>query len=98
VIWHWIGLAVFSLTLLPAGLALLTERIPRRMHARLAPTRPRGWALLALWAAAPLNAVPRLADAPPAITLAATATAGAVAVTGCALVAVATLRAEKAAA
>ncbi|WP_149830420.1 hypothetical protein [Streptomyces tailanensis] len=94
-IWHWIGLAVFSLTLLPAGPALLTERIPRRLHARLAPTRPRGWALLALWAAAPLNAVPRLVDAPPAITLAATATAGVVAAAGCAWVAVAALRAEK---
>ncbi|MEU3091370.1 hypothetical protein ACWCQ0_41945 [Streptomyces massasporeus] len=94
-IWHWAGLAAFSLTLLPAGLALLTGRIPNRLHARLAPTRPRGWALLALWAAAPLNTVPRLADAPPAITLAATATAGAAAVAGCALAAAATLRATK---
>ncbi|MER6999184.1 hypothetical protein [Streptomyces sp. NPDC000410] len=96
-IWHWIGLAAFSLTLLPAGLALLTGRIPNRLQARLAPARPRGWALLALWAAAPLNTVPRLADTPSAITLAATATAGAVAVAGCALAAAATLRAAKAA-
>ncbi|MEU2287512.1 hypothetical protein ABZ614_37340 [Streptomyces sp. NPDC013178] len=95
--WHWIGLAAFSLTLLPAGLALLTGRIPPRLHAHLAPTRPRGWALLALWAAAPLNTVPRLTDAPPALTLAATATAGAVAVAGCALAAATTLRAAKAA-
>ncbi|MCX5006738.1 hypothetical protein OHB05_29570 [Streptomyces sp. NBC_00638] len=28
--WHWTGLAVFSLTLLPAGLALLTGRMPHR--------------------------------------------------------------------
>jgi hypothetical protein len=95
VTWHWTGLAVFSLTLLPAGLALLAGRIPHRLHARLAPARPRGWAVLCLWAAAPLNTIPRLADAPPAITLAATATAGAVAVAGCALAAGATLRASK---
>lgn len=95
--WHWTGLAVFSLTLLPAGLALLTGRIPARLQARLTPARPRGWALLALWAVAPLNTIPRLADAPPTITLAATATAGAVAVAGCALSAAATFRAAKAA-
>ncbi|WP_432164964.1 hypothetical protein [Streptomyces sp. bgisy031] len=95
--WHWTGLAVFSLTLLPAGLALLTDRMPHRLHARLAPARPHGWALLCLWAAAPLNTIPRLADAPPAITLAATALAGVVAVAGCAWAAGATLRASKAA-
>ncbi|WP_426570094.1 hypothetical protein [Streptomyces canus] len=95
--WHWTGLAVFSLTLLPAGLALLTGRMPHRLHARLAPARPRGWALLCLWAAAPLNTIPRLADAPPAITLAATTIAGVVAVAGCAVAADATLRASKAA-
>ncbi|MFI1733811.1 hypothetical protein ACH40E_32280 [Streptomyces acidicola] len=95
-IWHWTGLAVFSLTLLPAGLALVTGRIPNRLHARLAPARPRGWALLGLWATAPLNTIPRLADAPPAITLAATATAGAVAVAGCVLAVAASLRAPKA--
>ncbi|WP_327370547.1 hypothetical protein [Streptomyces sp. NBC_01217] len=95
--WHWTGLAVFSLTLLPAGLALLTGRIPHRLHARLAPARPRGWALLCLWIAAPLNTIPRLADAPPAIALGATALACAVAVAGCALAAGATLRTSKAA-
>ncbi|ELS56629.1 hypothetical protein [Streptomyces viridochromogenes] len=94
-IWHWTGLAVFSLTLLPAGLALLTGRIPHRLHARLAPARPRGWALLCLWAAAPLNTIPRLADASPSITLAATAMAGTAALTGCALTAAAALRTSK---
>ncbi|MFJ8533591.1 hypothetical protein [Streptomyces sp. NPDC093591] len=94
-IWHWIGLAVSSLTLLPAGLALLTGQIPHRLQVRLAPARPRGWALLCLWAAAPLNTIPRLADAPPSVTLAATATAGAVAVAGCALAAAAALRTSK---
>ncbi|MET8765668.1 hypothetical protein [Streptomyces sp. NPDC004658] len=96
-IWHSTGLAVFSLTLLPAGLALLTGRTPHRLHARPVPARPLGWALLCLWAAAPLNTIPRLADAPPAITLAATAVAGAGAFAGCALAVGATLRASKAA-
>ncbi|KOV49777.1 hypothetical protein ADL00_45410 [Streptomyces sp. AS58] len=95
--WHWIALTVFSLTLLPAALALLTGRIPHRLRARLAPARPRGWALLLLWAAAPLNTIPRLADAPPEITLAATATAGALAIGGCVLAAAAAHRAPKAA-
>ncbi|WP_432043393.1 hypothetical protein [Streptomyces cadmiisoli] len=94
--WHWITLTVFSLTLLPAGLALLTGHLPHRLRARLAPARPRGWALLLLWAAAPLNTIPRLADAPYAITLAATATAGALAIGGCTLAAAAALRTPKA--
>ncbi|MEI5528311.1 hypothetical protein WB401_45845 [Streptomyces brasiliscabiei] len=79
---HWIGLVLFSLTLVPAGPALVSGRIPRRPRHRLAPMRPRGPALLALYAAAPLNTVPRLAEAPPVITLMATATAGIVAAVG----------------
>lgn len=90
--WHWIGFALFSLTLLPAGLAMITGRIPERLRTRLAPTRTRGWAVLALYAVAPLNAIPRMAGASPVITLAATATAGIVAVTGCAVAAIAALR------
>lgn len=74
--WHWIGLALFSLTLLPAGLAMITGRIPERLRTRFTPTRTRGWAVLALYAVAPLNAIPRTAGASPAITLAATAVAG----------------------
>jgi hypothetical protein len=88
--WHWIGLALFSLTLLPAGLAMITSRIPERLRTRLTPTRARGWAVLALYAVAPLNTIPRLAGASPAITLAATAVAGIVAVTGCAVAALRT--------
>ena len=61
-IWHWTGLVFFSLTLLPAGLALVSGRIPRQLRHRLAPLRPRGLALLALYAVAPLNTVPRLAE------------------------------------
>ncbi|MEU1553145.1 hypothetical protein ABZ517_10530 [Streptomyces scabiei] len=95
-IWHWIGLVFFSLTLLPAGLALVSGRIPRRLRHRLAPMRPRGLALLALYAVAPLNTVPRLAEAPPVITLAATATAVIVAAVGCVYAALAPRRVGKA--
>ncbi|MER7741957.1 hypothetical protein ABTX34_27205 [Streptomyces sp. NPDC096538] len=90
--WHWIGLALFSLTLLPAGLAMITSRIPKRLRTRLAPTRTRGWAVLALYAVAPLNVIPRMAGASPAITFAAAAVAGIVAVTGCAVAAIAATR------
>jgi hypothetical protein len=54
--------------------------------------RPRGLALLAFYAAAPLNAVPRLADASPSITLAATGLAMAVVLAGCIVVIIATER------
>ncbi|MCX2926964.1 hypothetical protein [Streptomyces sp. NEAU-W12] len=91
--WYWIGLILFSLTLLPAGLAMVTGHVPERPRLRLAPTPPRGRAFLALYAAAPLNVVPRLADASPAIILAATATAGVVAAGGCAVAAIALHRA-----
>ncbi|MEF9905837.1 hypothetical protein [Streptomyces sp. P9-A2] len=70
--WQWIGLAVSSLTLLPAGVALLTGHVPQRLRPRLAPMRLRGLCLLAFYTVAPLNAVPRLAGASPSITLAAT--------------------------
>ncbi|MGY0070450.1 hypothetical protein ACWZEH_27455 [Streptomyces sp. QTS137] len=90
--WHRIGLILFSLTLLPAGLIMVTGHVPERLRTRLAPSAPRGWAVLALYAAAPLNTVPRLAGASPAITLAATATAGMVAAGGCVVAAIASHR------
>ncbi|MFI6012683.1 hypothetical protein ACIBAG_28395 [Streptomyces sp. NPDC051243] len=95
--WQWIGLAVFSVTLLPAGVALLTNRVPRRLRPRLTPTRPCGLAFLAFYAAAPLNALPRLAGASPLIILAATAGAMAVTLTGSIVVIVATRRTRAAA-
>ncbi|WP_319052583.1 hypothetical protein [Streptomyces europaeiscabiei] len=96
-IWHWIGLVFFSLTLLPAGLALVSGRVPHRLRRRLAPMRPRGLALLTLYAVAPLNTVPRLAEAPPVITLVATATAAIVAAVGCTYAALAPRRVVRAA-
>ncbi|MEU4093970.1 hypothetical protein [Streptomyces sp. NPDC026673] len=95
--WHGIGLAVFSLTLLPAGLALVAGRVPARLRPRLAPMRPRGSALLALYAVAPLNAIPRLTGASEAVTLACTVAGGVLAVTGCVLVGVFAQRAKAAA-
>ncbi|WP_329377086.1 hypothetical protein OG625_06155 [Streptomyces sp. NBC_01351] len=89
--WHWIGLTVFSLTLLPAGLAMATDRVPERLRGRLTPVRPRGWALLLIYATGPVNALPRLADAAPDVTLFCTAAGGIVAVAGCLVLGVATL-------
>lgn len=78
--WHWIGLTVFSLTLLPTGLVMATDRVPKRFRGRLTPVRPRGWALLLIYATGPVNALPRLADAAPDVTLVCTAVGGMVAV------------------
>jgi hypothetical protein len=91
-IWQWIGLAVFSVTLLPAGVALLTGRVPQRLRPRLDPMRPRGLAVLGFYSVAPLNAIPRLIGASPLITLAATGLAMVVTLAGCILVMVATGR------
>lgn len=66
---QWIVLALFSLTLLPAGLALAADRVPRHLRARVAPVRPRGWGMLLIYSTAPLNTIPRLADASPNVTL-----------------------------
>jgi hypothetical protein len=92
VIWQWIGLAVFSVTLLPAGVALLTGRVPQRLRPRLAPMRPRGLAFLAFYAAAPLNAIPRLVGASPSVILAATGLGMVTILVGCIVVIVATER------
>lgn len=90
--WQWIGLTIFSLTLLPAGLAMAAGRAPSRLRGRLAPVRPRGWALLAIYTVAPLNAIPRLAGASPETTLALTAAAGIIAAAGCLVAALASIR------
>jgi hypothetical protein len=52
-IWQWIGLTAFSLTLPPAGLAMAAGWAPARWRARLTPVRARGWAVLAIYAVAP---------------------------------------------
>ncbi|MFJ3921754.1 hypothetical protein [Streptomyces sp. NPDC090022] len=90
--WHWTALILFSVTLLPAGLAMVADRVPRRLRARLAPVRARGAAFLLIYATAPVNAVPRLAGASPDTTLACTAAGGALAVAGALVLGVATWR------
>lgn len=80
--WQWIGLVLFSFTLLPAGLALAAGRVPRRLRARLAPVRPCGWATLLVYSTAPLNAIPRLADASPDVVLVCTAAGSALCIAG----------------
>ncbi|MFE5913975.1 hypothetical protein ACFQ6B_33505 [Streptomyces wedmorensis] len=90
--WQWIGLTIFSLTLLPAGLAMAAGWTPARLSARPTPVRAYGWAILALYAAAPLNAIPRLTGASPQVSLALTAVAGVVAVAGCLSAALSSLR------
>ncbi|MFF6836887.1 hypothetical protein ACFY84_34605 [Streptomyces sp. NPDC012438] len=81
--WQWIGLTFFSLTVLPTGLAMATNRVPERLRHRLAPVRPRGCALLLIYATVPFNALPRITDASPDIALACTAGGGVLAVAGC---------------
>ncbi|TLQ45878.1 hypothetical protein FEF34_25355 [Streptomyces marianii] len=77
------GLAAFPLAPVPAAVALLTGRAPRRLRAGLAPTRPRGRDLPALYAVAPVDAIPRPAHAPRAVAPAAAALGHASAVAGC---------------
>ena len=90
--WQWIGLIAFSLTLLPVAVAMITDRVPRRLRGRLTPVRPRGWGFLLIYATAPVNTVPRLAGASPDTTLACTAVGGGLAVAGCLVLGVATRR------
>ncbi|MEN8656147.1 hypothetical protein ABCR94_37650 [Streptomyces sp. 21So2-11] len=94
-IWQWTGLTLFSLTFLPAGMAMASGWAPDRMRARLTPVRAHGWALLALHAVAPLKAIPRLAGASRQVGLALTALAGIVAVPGCLLAGLARLGTAK---
>ncbi|WP_326718988.1 hypothetical protein OHT59_05310 [Streptomyces sp. NBC_00243] len=65
---------------------------PRRLRSRLTPVRPRGWAFLALYAAAPLNALPRLTHAASEVVLASTVAAGVIAAAGCVAAAAITMR------
>ncbi|MEU6347400.1 hypothetical protein ABZ883_41455 [Streptomyces sp. NPDC046977] len=95
--WQWIGLTVFSLTVLPAGTAMAANWVPGRLRSRLTPVRLRGWAFLAVYAPAALNAIPRLAGVTPEVILAGVFAGGVLAVGGCVLIAVAARRTADAA-
>lgn len=94
---QWTGPAVLTRTLLPAGVVPLTGRAPHRLRARPAPTRPPGRAFLTRYAVAPVDAVPRPADVPHAVTPAATALGRASAVAGRTVVSLTARRARAAA-
>ncbi|MFJ8745635.1 hypothetical protein ACIRL2_40525 [Embleya sp. NPDC127516] len=88
--YHAIALAAATMMLLPLVWATHTGRLPRRAG----PTsrrsrRRRSWGLAAGWAIAPLNAVPRIADAAPPVVAACTMAGGALLLTGLALIATA---------
>lgn len=91
-LWQWIVLAAFAVTLLPAGVVLLAGRVPQRLRPRRAPMRPCGLVFLAFYAAAPLNVIPRLSNASPPITLGATVLAVVVTLAGCVVVIIAAQR------
>ncbi|MGW7033002.1 hypothetical protein ACWGFX_38315 [Streptomyces xanthophaeus] len=82
-IWQWTGLAVFSLTLLPAGLAMATGRVPARLRARLTPVRVHGWGHPRHLRRGTPERDPPPGRAAPELSLALTATAGIVAAAGC---------------
>ncbi|MFD0123982.1 hypothetical protein [Streptomyces virginiae] len=90
--WQWIGLVVFSLTLLPLAVVMIVDRVPRLLRGGRASVRLRGWGFLLIYATAPVNAVPRLAGASPDTTLACTAAGGCLAVAGCLVLGLAALR------
>ncbi|MGW5345084.1 hypothetical protein [Streptomyces sp. NPDC004050] len=80
--WQWILLILFSLTLLPAGIALLAGWAPRGLRTDRMPLRSQGAALLLIYATVPVNTAPRLAGASAATVLGCTAGGGALALTG----------------
>lgn len=72
--YHAVALATATVLLLPLPLAILAGwRLPRLPSRALAV--PYAWALLCLYALAPLNAVPRMLDAPTSVVTACTAAA-----------------------
>ncbi|MCY0933871.1 hypothetical protein [Streptomyces sp. H34-S4] len=65
-VYHALALAAASVLLLPLALAMLAGWAPPRLRDRAA-LRTYAWALLCLYVLAPLNAIPRMADAPAAV-------------------------------
>ncbi|MCY0955276.1 hypothetical protein [Streptomyces sp. H27-S2] len=71
-LYHGIALAVGTLLVLPLALAVLNGWTPRGLRGRRLAVRPYAWALLCLYAVMPLNAVPRMIDAPSGVVMACT--------------------------
>ncbi|MCX5274926.1 hypothetical protein [Streptomyces virginiae] len=71
-LYHGIALAVGTLLVLPLALAVLSGWTPRGLRGRRLAVRPYAWALLCLYAVMPLNAVPRMIDAPSGVVMACT--------------------------
>ncbi|MGW0393410.1 hypothetical protein ACWDYJ_21425 [Streptomyces sp. NPDC003042] len=63
-LYHGIALAVGTLLVLPFPLAMLNGWTPRGFRGRRLAMRPYAWAVLCVYALMPLNAVPRMLDAP----------------------------------
>ncbi|MCX4776931.1 hypothetical protein [Streptomyces sp. NBC_01264] len=71
-LYHGIALAVGTLLVLPLALAVLGGWTPRGLRGRRLAVRPYAWAFLCLYAVMPLNAVPRMIDAPSGVVMACT--------------------------
>lgn len=76
--------------MLPLVWAAHTGRLPRRARgAGPVARRRRAWGLVAVWGIAPINAIPRIADAAPTVVSTCIVAAGALAVAGSLLIATA---------
>ncbi|MCY0949075.1 hypothetical protein [Streptomyces sp. H27-S2] len=71
-LYHGIALAVGTLLVLPLALVVLNGWTPRGLRGRRLAVRPYAWAFLCLYAVMPLNAVPRMIDAPLGVVMACT--------------------------
>ncbi|MFI5642267.1 hypothetical protein ACIA8H_33325 [Streptomyces goshikiensis] len=71
--YHAIALAIGTLLVLPVPLAILTGWRPRGLRGRPLAARPYAWAVFCLYTLMPLNAIPRMLNAPADTVMACTA-------------------------
>lgn len=62
-LYHWIGLAVSTVVMVPVPVAILAGWTPPWMRKRLAGMRLRAYGVLCIYAHVLVNSVPRIADA-----------------------------------
>ncbi|MEU2629993.1 hypothetical protein [Kitasatospora sp. NPDC007106] len=72
-LYHWTTLAVSTALLLPIPVAVLAGWTPPWMRERRAGMRLRAYGVLCFYALAPLNGLPRIADASAGTVMACTA-------------------------